>query len=352
MSFYTLKQKKNLVLGVTVVLGLFIIIALKDVFTAFLGAIIFYVLFRPFYIYLSEKKKLYRGFSAILVILISFIIIILPLTILSLMIVGKVIAFRADPTDLEHIVEKINLLSSKYLNDPNLFRNYMRNLQSLAIGSVSSIFNTALNITVEITLMYFTLYFMLVKHNNFEATLIKYMPFRERNSRIFAEELKNITYSNVLGQGLISVVQGCLVGAGFVIFGIPDAFFWAVISTFLSFLPIVGAPLVFVPAGIIALSNGDNFAGIGIIVWGFLLVTNIDNFMRLIIARMVANIHPLITIIGVVIGIPYFGILGLVFGPLLLSYFMLLVSIYESRYIRHKPLDISELRELSEKPET
>ncbi|MFN5319448.1 MAG: AI-2E family transporter, partial [Bacteroidia bacterium] len=94
-----------------------------------------------------------------------------------------------------------------------------------------------------------------------------------------------------------------------------------------SFLPFLGAPLVFVPAGLIALSSGNTTAGYGIILWGFLLVTNIDNLLRFFISKYFADTHPLITIIGVIAGVPVFGILGLVFGPLLISWFVLLTKI-------------------------
>jgi predicted PurR-regulated permease PerM len=112
-----------------------------------------------------------------------------------------------------------------------------------------------------------------------------------------------------------------------VIFGLEDPIFWGTITFFVSFLPVVGAPLVFVPAGLIALAYGDSYAGYGIMIYGFVLVTNIDNVMRLFISRYFADSHPLITILGVIAGIPVFGILGLVFGPLLISWFLLLTRI-------------------------
>jgi predicted PurR-regulated permease PerM len=112
-----------------------------------------------------------------------------------------------------------------------------------------------------------------------------------------------------------------------VIFDLEDPLFWGTITFFVSFLPVVGAPIVFVPAGLIALAYGDSFAGYGIMIYGFVLVTNIDNVLRYFISRYFADTHPLITILGVIVGIPVFGLLGLVFGPLLISWFLLLTKI-------------------------
>jgi len=101
----------------------------------------------------------------------------------------------------------------------------------------------------------------------------------------------------------------------------------------------LGPPVVFVPAAILQIANGNNFAGWAMLIFGFVVVINIDNVLRFIIAKKVGNIHPIITVIGVIIGIPLFGILGLVFGPLLLSYFILLVKIYETSTLASERLE-------------
>jgi predicted PurR-regulated permease PerM len=126
-----------------------------------------------------------------------------------------------------------------------------------------------------------------------------------------------------------------VVTIGFLIFGIPDPFFWGVVSVFVCFLPIVGAPIIFVPAGIIELLSGNTFAGVGILIWGGVLVTLIDNFLRQFISKKIANTHPLITIIGVIIGVPVFGLIGIVIGPFIISCFFLLLKMYEVNYIEY-----------------
>jgi len=133
-----------------------------------------------------------------------------------------------------------------------------------------------------------------------------------------------------LGQGIIALTQGTLLANGFWIFGIPDPIFWGVIGTFMSFLPVVGAPTLCIPAGIILIVGGHSLKGILLIAYGLLFIGNIDNVLRMMINKRIANTHPIISVIGVFIGLPLFGILGLVFGPVLLSYFLLLLEIYET----------------------
>jgi predicted PurR-regulated permease PerM len=111
---------------------------------------------------------------------------------------------------------------------------------------------------------------------------------------------------------------------------LPYPVFWGLIGAFISFLPVVGAPTLSIPASIYLFANGHAFKGVAILIYGLLIIGNIDNVLRMIINKRVANTHPIITIIGIFMGIPIFGILGLVFGPLLLSYFLLLLEIYET----------------------
>ncbi len=181
---------------------------------------------------------------------------------------------------------------------------------------------------------------MFVQNREFEASLMRYAPFREQYAIKFAEALKNSTYSNVLGQGVIAIVQGALLANGFWLFGIPDPVFWGVIGAFISFLPVVGAPTLCIPASLLLFANNETLKGILLLAYGLLFIGNIDNVLRMIINKRIANTHPLISVIGVFIGLPLFGITGLVFGPLLLSYFVLLIEIYETNRMAAERLDM------------
>ena len=135
--------------------------------------------------------------------------------------------------------------------------------------------------------------------------------------------------ANVLGQALVSFVQGVLTGATLWIFGVPDPFFWGTVAFFTAFIPVLGTPLVWGPAGLIQLSQGNTTQGVGILVVGVVIIINIDNLLRIMLAKRMGDIHPLVTLAGIVLGVPIFGILGLVVGPLLLSYFIVLIHVFE-----------------------
>ena len=327
---YTLKQRNFFILGIIIILAVLISIGLRVVTNGLLGGIIIYVIFRPLNVYLQEKKHWNKAIVTVLILIISFVCLVLPFFFLIKMIVDRVTYYIDNPDDIQNILANINKFAADKLNEPNLINDIIAKIKLGAGDVASSIINGAASTFIQLVVMYFVLYFLIRNFRQFEENLIKYLPFRPSNSRRMGSELRNMTYSNVLGQGFIAIVQGTLLGIGFWLFGIANPVFWGVVGIFLSMIPMFGSPLIFMPAGIIELSNGHTFSGVGVIVYGYVLITTIDNVIRMLLGRRIANVHPVITVIGVVIGLKLFGILGILYGPLILSLFFILIEIYES----------------------
>ncbi len=339
MSLFNYNQRNNIILVGIVVLGCFLVYALSGMFSAILGAIVLYTLFRPFYLYLTEKKSWPRGLAAVLIIIISFIVIVIPFLSLSIMVFNKVSSINSTNFPIHDWLDKIDKFAGSHINQPDFASNITQKLGSYAAELFPSIIGSTANIFFTLLVLYFLLYYMFTQMREFESALIRYAPFREQHALKFASELQNATYSNVLGQGIISLSQGILFSIGLTIVGVADPIFWGVIGTFMSFLPVVGVPFLSIIFSIVLLLTGKTWQGTFLALYGFVLITYMDNFLRLRINKKLANTHPLITVIGVFMGIPLFGILGLVFGPVLLSFFLLLVEIYETNRLAADRLD-------------
>ena len=330
MSIFNYKQRNNIILVSIIVLGCFLLYALSGLFSSILGAIVLFTIFRPLYINLVEKRGWNKVLVALLIIFASLVVIVIPFLSLSIMVVGKISSINIKSLPIDQWTTKIDAFAASNLNQPHFAENTLQKLGAFATELFPSILSSAANIIITLLVLYFLLYFMLTQIREFEAGLLKYAPFREQHALKFAAALRDSTYSNVLGQGIIAITQGILLAMGFYALQIPDAVFWGVIGAFISFLPVVGAPTLCIPASIILFAQGHNWQGVAILVYGLLFIGNIDNVLRMIINKRIANTHPIISVIGVFIGLPLFGILGLVFGPVLLSYFLLLLEIYET----------------------
>ncbi len=327
MGLYTEKQRRQLILVIAIAMGCFLLWMMRDIIPAFLGAVVMYVLFRPLFAIFLVKWHFPRWLATLSVITVSFLLLVLPFVVVGLMIADKVNLLLQQTDSINAILYKVQDFIGYDFHDPATLQKLIQSVQGNLFGSVSSVISGVGGMLLTVAITYFIQWFMWMNYNKFEKTLAKLVPFSREESDQFADELKSSTFGNVLGQGAICLVQAILLSIGFVIFDLEDPVFWGTITFFVSFLPVVGAPIVFVPAGLIALAYGDSFAGYGIIIYGFVLVTNIDNVLRFFISRYFADTHPLVTILGVIVGIPVFGLLGLVFGPLLISWFLMLMKI-------------------------
>lgn len=321
-----------------ILLGVVIAFAVRGIIGALLGTMVMYTIVRPLNIWLTERLKWRRPIAAVVIIILSFLVIVLPFLGIGAMLTNKIVDLIKNPEWIKNTVATINEYVGDKLGKPDLIQEQLEKSVTYIGGLVTSLVSGAARLFLDIAVMYFLLYFILINFRGFERGLLRYSPFKVENAVRFGHELRNITYSNVIGQTLIALVQGGTLSLGFWIFGFNDAIFWGVICAILAFVPLLGPPLIFVPAAIYAFTQGDNVAAIGLLVYGFVVVINIDNVLRLVIAKKVGDIHPIITVVGVIIGLPLFGVMGLVYGPLLLSYFLITVRIYEANR-RKQPAD-------------
>jgi predicted PurR-regulated permease PerM len=195
-------------------------------------------------------------------------------------------------------------------------------------GWLPTLASSAAQFLMIVVLMLVLMYFMFMHETYFLLGLRRYLPFRGDTLTELGESLRNNVNANVLGQVLVSLVQGILTGLTLLVFGVPDPLFWGVVAFFLAFVPVLGTPLVWVPAALYQYSQGAHGAALGIVLVGVVIIVNIDNVLRILLAKRMGNIHPLVTLLGLVLGIKIFGIIGLVMGPLLVSYFLVLMEVF------------------------
>lgn len=296
-----------------------------------LGAITFYVILRKWMVYLV-KKKWNPHFAALFLMLFSFISILLPVAGIILMLGGKV----GEAVENSEKIAKVVKTKMKWLEDNYSFDLSSRvNTEELSTWISENLENFAggtFNIFIAIGLMYFLLYYMLTNRNELKSSLYEYIPISEDNLKIIGSESQAMVRSNAIGIPLVAIAQGIIALIGFLIFGIKDPFFWFIIVTVGSMIPFIGTLVGILPVFILTLSTGNNFAAWGILIYGLVVVGSTDNIIRLFVLKKLDNVHPLITLIGVIVGVPLFGFIGLIFGPLLISLFLVVVRIYKKEF--------------------
>jgi predicted PurR-regulated permease PerM len=323
-------------IAILLFLGIVLFRELWFFLSAFLGAVTFYIIMRDRMFYLTEKKKWRHSSAAWTLMLLSFFVILMPIGLLGNILYDKVSYVVSHSEQMVNSLRQaINAISAKIgyqLMDPetiNKLGTYLAQLLPKILGITVS------TLTL-IASMYFILYFMLVNGRKMEEALYEYIPLKDGNVELLGSEIRTIIMSNAIGIPVIALIQGIVALIGYLIIGINEPFLWFVATSIAAMLPVVGAALVYVPMAVWLFAQGQTGNGIFLSLWGALVVGLVDNLFRFMINKKLGNIHPLITIFGVLVGIQLFGFIGLIFGPLLIALFILLLRIYSSEFIVKK----------------
>ncbi len=336
-NIYTPRQRYLLLIITLVVLGLLALYGLLGYLTAFLGAGILYVVLRPWFTALVHKRKWNRPFVTVLLLLFAVVVLIIPFFALTSLLIDKVRIVAQNTDQILATVQGIERKLGVQVTQQAQVRQLLQQGAAKVSQWIPTLASSVLNIIVVVGLMLFTMYYLFMQEETFLAGLRRYLPFREKTLEELSESLRNNVNANVLGQGLVALVQGLLTGITLWIFGVPSPGFWTVIAFFMAFIPVLGTPLVWGPAALYQFAQGHSGQGIGILIVGVVVIINIDNLLRIWLAKYMGDIHPWVTLVGLTLGVEIFGIVGLVIGPLLLSYLIVLMQVFarENRVLLH-----------------
>lgn len=298
-----------------------------------LGAITLYVIFENWMNALVENKKWKQHAAALILMLGSFFGILIPLGSVIFLLGRKIGEVANDSDKIEtlikqnvHKVEKITGLDIANSLDPTTLSDwFVQHVQNLIATTADSI--------IAVALMYFLLYFMLISRKQLRQTLNSYIPMNRNNIQKIGEEIRSSVQANAIGIPLVGLAKGVVGLIGFLIFGIEDPLFWFVILTITGMIPFIGTVMGILPVFLVTLASGNQVIAWTILAYGIIVIGMTDNIIRLYALRRLENIHPLITLIGLLVGVPLFGFIGLIFGPLIVSLFLVITNLYKITYV-------------------
>jgi predicted PurR-regulated permease PerM len=337
--------KMTLALLIIIILTVAIVYATLPYLNSFFGAFILYIIFRPLYHFFVKRGRIRNQFAAALVIIVSIFVVLIPLFFLMGIIVGEIqqlllnqasiiASIQSGGQFLAHYLSRLDIptgalqtkIQERIMDIASEAVNYSSNF---ILGSIQSLSRQS----IGLLLMYFLLYYLLTGEDSaFARKVYVAVPFNEENTATLMDEFSRIVRTTITSSGAVALVQGALLTITFLIFKIQGAILWGFIATIVSFVPVFGSTLVWVPATFIQFLLGDYTAGIGILATG-LFISVIDNILRPMIQKRVGEIHPFLSLLGIVIGVSLFGLIGIVIGPLLLSYFLLTVEMFSREYL-------------------
>lgn len=335
MPMTTIKEQywKYSLIIIILFMGILLFMYFSPLLSGILGASTVYILVRKQMFTLTEKKKLGRNLSASLILIEVILIFLIPLSFAVWLLIEELQGINLNISETIQSIQKVtdtiqektgyNVLSTENLMN---VAAYLPKIGQILLGSVSSF-------AVNSVVLLFVLYFMLIGGRKMEEYFYELLPFNNKNKKDVIREIDVMVKSNAIGIPLLATIQGLFATIGYIIFGVQDPILFGFLTCFATIIPLIGTMFIWLPLTIYMALTGDWLNALGLAAYSLIVISNVDNLLRFILQKKIANTHPMITVFGVVIGLPVFGFWGVIFGPLFLSMFVLLVDIFKREYL-------------------
>ncbi len=301
-------------------------------------------LFHPLHVRFTRRLRNRPQTSALLLTLFVFVLFIGPLTALSAAFAaqaGELLQFvqstvadqaRSNVSNLHSVPvlgPALGWLETTFDIDTAQIRGWFSTGAQRILQTIASlggkVFLGAIGTVIGFALMIFVLFFFLRDGEAMWSTVRELIPMSEPAKRRLFEHLAAVTRAVVYGSGLTALLQGVLVAIAFAIIGLPSPIVFGVITALAALLPFAGSGVVWLPAAIVLAVQQRWGAALFMVLWGALLVSLVDNFVRPLLVSGRAEVSTLTVFIGVLGGIAAFGTIGLILGPVILALIIALV---------------------------
>jgi predicted PurR-regulated permease PerM len=337
MPGFNQQIKQLLILSMLIALILLSIVELRIFLPGLLGALTLYILSRGSYFQLVYHRKWKKGWTAGLF-LIGYILMLCLLIYVVVILLGpKIQQFLDDPAMMITAAKKTLAELQQKTGYTFITEDELSSFIHRLSGYLPKLINDTMDLVLNLIIMLFFLYYMLVHGKEMEQYIGRIIPLKQNNIDILASETKRIVKASALGIPLISIIQGLAATLGYFMFGIDDFVLWGFITGVFAFFPVIGTMLIWVPLVVSVYAGGDTWNATWLFFYSAIVTGNVDYLARITLLKRMGNIHPVITVLGVLVGLGLFGFIGLIFGPLLVNYIVLLFRIYSNEFIENNP---------------
>jgi predicted PurR-regulated permease PerM len=309
---------------------------LKMFMPGVLGAITLYILSRAGYFQLVYNRKWKKGNAAAMYLLYYLLLLGVPVFLAITLLSPKIGDVLSDPTAVINNIKQAVIQIQTKIGVKIVSEKSLTNTLDQTIAFIPSLLNSTLNLLTNLVTMLFFLYYLLYHGAEVEKTLFRLIPLKDANTAMLASETKKMVRANAIGIPLISIIQGLTATLGYFIFGVNEFALWGFFTGVFAFFPVVGTMIVWVPLVVYMFVSGETWNATGLLLYSLVVVGNIDYVARITIMKKMGNVHPVITVLGVLIGLGLFGFIGLIFGPLLVSYIIVLLRIYMNEFTKQE----------------
>jgi predicted PurR-regulated permease PerM len=329
---YFNKYSAIVIIGGLSVLAFFLV---RPIMISLVIALILSLALYPPYKWLTKKTGM-RNFSALIICVSLFLLVLIPIWFLLPTLLDQSVKIYLDLQTLDfralfsQVIPSIFPNSNSITEMAPIFSSFVNSSGNYILNQLSNaIFNLPM-ILIKVLLIFFVLFFVLRDGELLLMYLKEMLPFpKEIKNKIFNQS-RDLTISVLYGQILMGIIQGMIAGLGFWIFGVPNSLVLTLLAMLAGILPIIGTTVIWIPTTIYLIFIGNIFGAVGVAIFG-LISTGVENFVRPIIVSYRVELHPAFVIVGMIGGLLYWGFLGILIGPLILAYLVIILELYRKK---------------------
>jgi predicted PurR-regulated permease PerM len=298
-----------------------------------LAAILTYTLF-PVYHFIQKRTRRPELSSAIAIV-IALLLMILPTFFLVSELVKQVSGAYTNfqEENLIRLADYLSGLTGNQLDFRTMLTSSIDQIRRAIVGLAPDILGSITEVALGLFIMFFVMFYGFWEGEAFIARMKALMPLDPNLKESLFYEMRTITQAVLYGQVMTAVIQGTLGAIGLLIFGVPNWLFWGALMIIMAFLPVLGTPIIWVPAAVGQILDGNTGRGVGLLIFSSILVLNVDNFIRPRLVSGRTKVHPVLILIGVLGGLKIFGFIGMLVGPLILALLVAFIKFYEQAYV-------------------
>lgn len=319
------------------------------------SAVVAYV-FRPVYLWLNKYIKS-KNLCAVLVSACIIVLFIAPLFLIiesaapdaryayirakQKIMTGELIDVTC-PVGKETSLCRLSNSIQKFVREPGV-RAYLDTVTSrgtnFVIDRITGIVLALPIIFLNLFVTFFAVFYLLRDGGKLVDHIKDLLPIRQEHRTHIFQKIKDTAHAVVYGSLVIALIQGAFGGFGFWMFGVSSPWFWGIMMALFALVPFVGTAVIWLPAALVMLATGSStgnhlmvWKGIGLFVYGFFIISGVDNLLKPSLIGDRAGVHPVLILIGVLGGLTVFGVAGFIIGPLVLAVFKVFLDIYKREY--------------------
>ncbi len=333
-------QKSELYFLLILLAGIFILtfFIFKPFLYALVLAIVFATVFEPFHKKTLAITRERRGLAALLATAVVLVIVVVPITFLSIQIFQEAtqlyssLISNGGATNLSRDVEDVIQNLKRFFPVPIEFsidiNQYVRQGLNWLLQHLGPLFSNVAKVMLGVFVFLIALYYLFKDGQKLKRAVVALSPLQDTHDETIFNKLELAINSVIRGNLAVAFIQGISTAIGFTIFGVPNAALWGSVTVIAALIPGIGTALVFIPVILFLFLSGKTLFAVGLLLWGMTAVGLVDNFLGPKLVERKIRLHPFLILLSILGGIGFFGPLGFLLGPLILSLLFVLFEIY------------------------